>query len=497
MFLLTVKREFAIQGLLSAWFGSSEIEKWWVMNGIDILTIILDALLIIVIWRAVLRSRLKKKKMSNSYFLTFCQHCDGSIEFPAHGLGEKVDCPHCGREIDLRELSLATRSKKLLGLLKFNQLNGAWIALLCVLAVCGTALFIYNDFKADKAKQQHTGLTILPDNPPQLTGLKFLDDEPVATPKNNYHKNPYTTGREYSDAEVGLSQPVNPTIKHDVFDDVADAMARLPRGAWASTLVPVAIENNLFRDPATGKLYRNQNGKIVQEGEFSDAEVGLTQPNATVVENPFTDLIPKRTSAREYSDVEVELSPLTRPTLAETMRQLTDENIAEDNRRIAEDDKRLAELTQQRNELDAYYDSRRQQRMDSYNAGIRQLALSTPIFVPPSIPVPVNNYSPNSLGNPYGAGSPYKPDGLMNPYSQYGSPYSSKSWQNPYATDTPKLYDSQGNYRGKLSSNPYDADSTANPYGKYGSKYSSESINNPYGAGNPYNSEPIYVVPSK
>jgi hypothetical protein len=107
-----------------------------------------------------------------------------------------------------------------------------------------------------------------------------------------------------------------------------------------------------------------------------------------------------------------------------------------------------------------------------------------------------NRYDPNSLANPYGAGSPYKPDGLMNPYSQYGSPYSNKSWRNPYATDAPKLYDQQGNYRGKLSTNQYDADSTSNPYGRYGSKYSPDSINNPYGAGNPYLHQPINVVPS-
>ncbi len=108
-----------------------------------------------------------------------------------------------------------------------------------------------------------------------------------------------------------------------------------------------------------------------------------------------------------------------------------------------------------------------------------------------------NRYDPDSLANPYGAGSPYKADGLMNPYSQYGSPYSSKSWRNPYATDTPRLYDSDGNYRGKLSSNPYDADSVSNPYGRYGSPYSSDSIRNPYGAGNPYLNSPIYVVPSR
>jgi hypothetical protein len=109
----------------------------------------------------------------------------------------------------------------------------------------------------------------------------------------------------------------------------------------------------------------------------------------------------------------------------------------------------------------------------------------------------VNRYNPNSLANPYGAGSPYKADGLMNPYSQYGSPFSNKSWRNPYATDAPKLYDSTGNYRGRFSTNPYDADSTSNPYGRYGSKYSPDSINNPYGAGNPYSTQPIYVVPSQ
>ena len=53
----------------------------------------------------------------------------------------------------------------------------------------------------------------------------------------------------------------------------------------------------------------------------------------------------------------------------------------------------------------------------------------------------------------------------------------------------PSLYDSSGNYRGKLSSNPYDPDSVSNPYGRYGSEYSPDSINNPYGAGSPYRSD--------
>ena len=118
------------------------------------------------------------------------------------------------------------------------------------------------------------------------------------------------------------------------------------------------------------------------------------------------------------------------------------------------------------------------------------------IFTPSSI-FAACPYDYNCLNNPYGAGNPYKPDGLNNPYSIYGSPYSNKSHTNPYATDAPKLYDSQGNYRGRLSNNPYHPDSISNPYGRYGNPYSPDSINNPYGAGNPYSNNPIYVVPSR
>ena len=89
-----------------------------------------------------------------------------------------------------------------------------------------------------------------------------------------------------------------------------------------------------------------------------------------------------------------------------------------------------------------------------------------------------NPYGPNSTSNPYSpAGSPYSSTSVKNPNGQYGSPYSNQSATNPYATDAPKLYDAQGEYRGKLSSNPYDPESVSNPYGRYGSRYSSESIN--------------------
>ncbi|MEI8014060.1 MAG: hypothetical protein WCH20_04400 [Nitrospira sp.] len=40
---------------------------------------------------------------------------------------------------------------------------------------------------------------------------------------------------------------------------------------------------------------------------------------------------------------------------------------------------------------------------------------------------------------PYGAGSPFKPDGINNPFSPYGSPFSNQSATNSYATDAPQL----------------------------------------------------------
>lgn len=82
------------------------------------------------------------------------------------------------------------------------------------------------------------------------------------------------------------------------------------------------------------------------------------------------------------------------------------------------------------------------------------------------------------------------------PPGVYCNPYAPDSPTNPYAVNPPRLYDEDGNYRGRLSVNPYLPDSTSNPYGRYGSRYSPDSLNNPYGAGNPYINRRIYLAPS-
>lgn len=134
------------------------------------------------------------------------------------------------------------------------------------------------------------------------------------------------------------------------------------------------------------------------------------------------------------------------------------------------------------------------------------IALGPPnIYAPSPTPLPQmsvpqfspGRFQPDSLSNPYGAGSPYKADGLMNPYSRYGNKYSNESWTNPYATNAPAIVDENGKYHGRLSTNKYDPDSISNPNGKYGNKYSPDSINNPYGAGNPYSGTKLYVIPQR
>jgi len=98
-----------------------------------------------------------------------------------------------------------------------------------------------------------------------------------------------------------------------------------------------------------------------------------------------------------------------------------------------------------------------------------------------------NPFNPESTSNPFGAGSPFKSDGLNNPFSPYGSPFGNQSATNPFSTDAPRLYDQQGNFRGNLSTNRLDPDSVSNPLGRYGSSLSPDSLNNPIGAGNPLN----------
>ena len=98
-----------------------------------------------------------------------------------------------------------------------------------------------------------------------------------------------------------------------------------------------------------------------------------------------------------------------------------------------------------------------------------------------------NPFGSNSTANAFSpAGNPFSPTSPNNAFGVYGNPFSNQSATSPFATDAPRLYDQQGNYRGKLSANPFDPDSTSNAYGRYGNPFSPDSLNNSFGAGNPF-----------
>lgn len=76
--------------------------------------------------------------------------------------------------------------------------------------------------------------------------------------------------------------------------------------------------------------------------------------------------------------------------------------------------------------------------------------------------------------------NPYAPNANKNP--PVGNQFANDS-------NSPKLYDNQGNFHGNLNNNKFDPNSVSNPYGRYGNKFSPDSINNPYGAGNKFNNQ--------
>ncbi len=110
------------------------------------------------------------------------------------------------------------------------------------------------------------------------------------------------------------------------------------------------------------------------------------------------------------------------------------------------------------------------------------IAIAATAFLSPAEAYPPScldicaNQKLNSLGRLAPA---YMHESVFKPYGQSQldtNPYSSNSVTNPYAFNTPKLYDLEGNYRGKLSKNTYDYESVSNIYGPYGSEYYPSSL---------------------
>ena len=79
-----------------------------------------------------------------------------------------------------------------------------------------------------------------------------------------------------------------------------------------------------------------------------------------------------------------------------------------------------------------------------------------------------NEFDPNSIADPFSAENPDDPNGLTSEFElgPYGNPYSPSSATNFEGINAPRLYDQEGNDRGRLSVKAYDREWVSNPYGR-------------------------------
>ena len=132
---------------------------------------------------------------------------------------------------------------------------GHAVAFICVILLCGTALYIYQDWKAQQTKHAVQPAAWQPPATDKIISEAdaFLDaPDPLGIIKQKKSLTLDEAGR----------LPAG-----DVFDQVATNANGTPNGAWAATLVRItnAVESNLFSDPATGKLVHLVNGQFFEE----------------------------------------------------------------------------------------------------------------------------------------------------------------------------------------------------------------------------------------
>jgi hypothetical protein len=100
------------------------------------------------------------------YLKTMCPACDGALEFPAHALGQHAECPHCHKAIVLGSVALPppqlpanemfqdkARKTTVHLLYWLSGHKRQVVQAVCTLLICGVALFIYMDQKAEQRKR--------------------------------------------------------------------------------------------------------------------------------------------------------------------------------------------------------------------------------------------------------------------------------------------------------------------------------------------------------
>ena len=102
------------------------------------------------------RKRLDRLEAADIYIRSRCRVCGGSIEFPLHGLGEWIECPHCNVTIQLQKLGTIQQIRSWARGCWSQRpgFNWKWASVLLVGAmICVTALFIYFEHRAELSQK--------------------------------------------------------------------------------------------------------------------------------------------------------------------------------------------------------------------------------------------------------------------------------------------------------------------------------------------------------
>jgi hypothetical protein len=180
-----------------------------------------------------------------------CQHCEGPIEFPAHGLGLAIDCPHCGEKTTLfappagevpPAASLDAGRKTLDGEPAPSKSRMVWWSLLVLFAVVvGSALFIYRDHWARSKSPKPTGTdtTRISDAAPESNAPAVRPAAPAATnaPKSlaDFKVGPITLEKTKGSSLVHAVGVLRNESDHQRFGVTIELSLNDARGAPAGT----------------------------------------------------------------------------------------------------------------------------------------------------------------------------------------------------------------------------------------------------------------------
>jgi len=319
-----------------------------------------------------------------------CRACGGPIEFPAHGLGEWIDCPHCNSNIQLQRTARVRR--------------GHAVAFLCILLLFGTGVFIHEYSKTKpthppSAQQYFTdaqvGYVPYPPQQPARTDIALPQSSQSEPPRRRWADSLVKAGTD-SDGTALYRDPATSKLYYTTggayYEHPSD-------GQWAATLVKAGSDSGgtaLYKDSATSKLYYTAGGFYYEYQSGGQADrTSLAFPSY-----PFSRVAPP--------------IALSTPTFV-SARSFDPDSLA--NPYGAGSPYKADGLMNPYSQYGSPYSSKSWRNPYATDA--------------PKLYDSQGNYRGKLSANPY------DPDSTSNPYGRYGSRYSADSINNPYGLGSP------------------------------------------------------------